>query len=176
MKFARGDVRAWRCGQARFRVYSAGKERSNPAMARSLRIEYPGALYHVMSRGNGRQRVFLADGDYQRLVDGLESAVRKFAWQVLTFVPTICCFQRGKGRWGAVIRPRPTSTRVEAGLQDPPVNPLGSAAHGWLLRSALFVDCIRSLMRDPQDADEVPAAKQLGALELSSILATVHGS
>jgi len=103
-----------------------------------------------MSRGNGRQRVFLADGDYQRFVDGLESAVRKFAWQALTFVPTIGCFPRGKGRWGAVIRPRPAGARVAAGLQDRPVKPLGAAAHGWLLGRALFVDRIRSLMRDPQ--------------------------
>ena len=32
-------------------------------MARPLRIEFPGALYHVTSRGNARQRVFRDDED-----------------------------------------------------------------------------------------------------------------
>jgi len=32
-------------------------------MARPLRIEYPGALYHVMSRGNACQDIFLVDED-----------------------------------------------------------------------------------------------------------------
>ena len=31
-------------------------------MARKLRIEYPGALYHVYSRGNDRDYVFRAVG------------------------------------------------------------------------------------------------------------------
>ena len=29
------------------------------AMPRKLRIEYPGAMYHVMSRGDRRERIFL---------------------------------------------------------------------------------------------------------------------
>ncbi len=32
-------------------------------MARPLRIEYPGALYHVLGRGNQKQDVFLSDED-----------------------------------------------------------------------------------------------------------------
>ena len=32
-------------------------------MARRPRIEYPGALYHVIARGNQRQRIFLDDSD-----------------------------------------------------------------------------------------------------------------
>ena len=42
-------------------------------MARPLRIEFPGAIYHVMSRGNARQTVFRDDSDYQRLIKGLVS-------------------------------------------------------------------------------------------------------
>ena len=30
-------------------------------MARSVRIEYPGAFYHVMARGNRRERIFRDD-------------------------------------------------------------------------------------------------------------------
>jgi len=32
-------------------------------MARPLRIEYPGAVYHITSRGNARQDIFLDDDD-----------------------------------------------------------------------------------------------------------------
>ena len=34
-------------------------------MARPLRIQYPGAVYHVMNRGGSRQRVFLEKADYE---------------------------------------------------------------------------------------------------------------
>ena len=34
-------------------------------MSRPLRIEYPGAWYHVMNRGAARQRIFHAPGDYE---------------------------------------------------------------------------------------------------------------
>ncbi len=34
-------------------------------MARSLRIKFPGAIYHVMARGNARQALFHGDDDYQ---------------------------------------------------------------------------------------------------------------
>jgi putative transposase len=33
---------------------------------RKPRLEYPGALFHVIARGNQRQKVFLEDGDYVR--------------------------------------------------------------------------------------------------------------
>jgi REP element-mobilizing transposase RayT len=32
-------------------------------MPRQLRIQYPGAMYHVMSRGNRRAEIFLDDAD-----------------------------------------------------------------------------------------------------------------
>ena len=35
-------------------------------MARPLRIEFEGALYHVMARGNARADIFLDDDDRQR--------------------------------------------------------------------------------------------------------------
>jgi len=34
-----------------------------PRMARPLRIEFPGAIHHVMARGNARQAIFLNDED-----------------------------------------------------------------------------------------------------------------
>lgn len=34
-------------------------------MARQLRIEFPGAVYHITSRGNSKQKVFFEDKDYR---------------------------------------------------------------------------------------------------------------
>ena len=38
-------------------------------MSRPLRIEYPGAYYHVMNRGRGRQRIYRSPRDYQRFIN-----------------------------------------------------------------------------------------------------------
>jgi putative transposase len=55
-------------------------------MSRPLRVEYPGAIYHVMCRGNARQRIFRDEADYQRLIDGLVMTVSRFGWEVFSFV------------------------------------------------------------------------------------------
>jgi len=43
-------------------------------MARQLRIEYPGAFYHITSRGNEKQAIYLQDADRQRFLARLEEA------------------------------------------------------------------------------------------------------
>jgi hypothetical protein len=40
-------------------------------MARPLRIEYPGAYFHVMNRGNHGEDIFLSDKDRKVFLDGL---------------------------------------------------------------------------------------------------------
>ena len=55
-------------------------------MARPLRIEFPGAIYHVMSRGNARQKIFCDGRDYTRLCKGLRETVERYGWELLTFV------------------------------------------------------------------------------------------
>ena len=49
-------------------------------MARPLRIEFPGAVYHVTSRGNARQAIFIYDEDRGRFLDGLSLVVERFGW------------------------------------------------------------------------------------------------
>ncbi|HOE16347.1 MAG TPA: transposase [Syntrophorhabdaceae bacterium] len=49
-------------------------------MARPLRIEYPGALYHVTSRGNARQKIFRDDTDRTYFFDLLGKAVARYHW------------------------------------------------------------------------------------------------
>ena len=50
-------------------------------MARPLRIEFPGALYHVTSRGNARQRVFRDDEDRDMFLATLAWVVGRFGWR-----------------------------------------------------------------------------------------------
>jgi putative transposase len=47
-------------------------------MARPLRIEYPGAVYHVTSRGNAQQDIVHDDGDRSTFFDVLKSARNRF--------------------------------------------------------------------------------------------------
>jgi putative transposase len=49
-------------------------------MARPLRLEYPGAVYHVTSRGNARADIFVDPGDRQTFLFLLESVVNRFNW------------------------------------------------------------------------------------------------
>ena len=49
-------------------------------MSRPLRIEYPGAVYHVTSRGNNRADVFRTDEDRERFLGILAKVVKRFNW------------------------------------------------------------------------------------------------
>lgn len=49
-------------------------------MARPLRIEYEGAVYHVTSRGNARQDIFVDDEDRYAFLEVLGDTVERFAW------------------------------------------------------------------------------------------------
>ncbi len=51
-------------------------------MARKLRVEYAGALYHVMNRGDRREAVFLAEEDRRCFLATLAEACAKTGWQV----------------------------------------------------------------------------------------------
>jgi len=49
-------------------------------MARPLRIEFEGALYHITSRGNARERIFLDDEDRSVFLATLGGTVARFGW------------------------------------------------------------------------------------------------
>ena len=51
-------------------------------MPRKLRIQYPGAMYHVMSRGDRGERIFLDDVDRHDFIKTLAEACQKTDWQV----------------------------------------------------------------------------------------------
>ena len=49
-------------------------------MARPLRIEFEGALYHVTSRGDKRRAIFLDDADRAAFLKILGDVVGRFGW------------------------------------------------------------------------------------------------
>ena len=51
-------------------------------MPRKLRIEYSGAMYHVMNRGDRREKIYLDDVDRQDFIKTLAEACQKTNWQV----------------------------------------------------------------------------------------------
>jgi len=55
-------------------------------MARSVRIEYGGAFYHVMARGNRRGAIFLDDDDRRFFLQALSEACEKTGWRVHAWV------------------------------------------------------------------------------------------
>lgn len=55
-------------------------------MARKLRLEFPGACYHVINRGNYRRDVFAPKGAAAAFQQCLFEACDKFAWRLHAFV------------------------------------------------------------------------------------------
>jgi REP element-mobilizing transposase RayT len=50
-------------------------------MPRQIRIEYPGAIYHVLNRGDRREPIFHDDFDRKRFVTTLSEVCTKTDWQ-----------------------------------------------------------------------------------------------
>lgn len=55
-------------------------------MARPLRIEYPGAYYHVINRGNYRENLFKGQGAAEAFVRTLGEAAMQFSWRIHAYV------------------------------------------------------------------------------------------
>ena len=51
-------------------------------MPRKLRVEYPGAIYHVMNRGDRREPIFKDDADRKAFLATLGEVCVKTGWQV----------------------------------------------------------------------------------------------
>lgn len=54
-------------------------------MARPLRIEFPGAVYHITSRGNAKQFIFMDDVDRGKFLEVLFLVVERFNWLYHTY-------------------------------------------------------------------------------------------
>jgi len=55
-------------------------------MARKPRIEFPGAFYHVIARGNNRQKVFADDEDYESFLERLDFYKGRFQFILYAYV------------------------------------------------------------------------------------------
>ena len=55
-------------------------------MARSIRLEFEGAFYHVMARGNRRAAIFVDDQDRRFFLKCLAEACEKTGWVVHAWV------------------------------------------------------------------------------------------
>ena len=77
-------------------------------MSRPLRIQFPGAVYHVMNRGGARQATFLDDDDYQAFLDTLAEAHRLWGIEVFAYCLMRnhyhACLRTPKGNLSRVMR------------------------------------------------------------------------
>jgi REP element-mobilizing transposase RayT len=55
-------------------------------MSRPLRIEYPGATYHITARGNERADIFRDNNDRQKLLEQLQIALQRYAIVIHAYV------------------------------------------------------------------------------------------
>ena len=54
-------------------------------MARPLRLEFPGAVYHLTARGNARQDIYLDDSDRRRFLDLLGREIKQQSWKCYAY-------------------------------------------------------------------------------------------
>ena len=55
-------------------------------MPRPLRVQFPGAVYHVMCRGNRQEPIFKDSSDHKMFLNTLGDVCRKCGWRVHAFV------------------------------------------------------------------------------------------
>ena len=53
-------------------------------MARPLRIEFPGAFYHVMNRGNTGMDIYRSERDREKFLEYVGEAVKRYGIKVHT--------------------------------------------------------------------------------------------
>jgi len=54
-------------------------------MSRKPRIDFPGALYHVIARGNQKQDIFLSESDYKTYIDFLSEYKTRFQFRLYAY-------------------------------------------------------------------------------------------
>lgn len=77
-----------RRGQAWFSVFDELEwcnrfaKLTSTLMPRLPRLEYANAIYHVITRGDGRRQLFHDLGHYDRITRGLKDEVSRSSWKV----------------------------------------------------------------------------------------------
>lgn len=88
-------------------------------MPRLPRLQLPGAIYHIVTRGDGRRAVFHDDGHDDRFTDGLADDVQQSAWDVT---------RRGKDVTGGKRR------RISTDVPDNPSCDIEQINHAFLVQ------------------------------------------
>lgn len=55
-------------------------------MSRPLRIQYPGAYYHVMNRGNGLQEIFCAEADRTTFLEVIAESCEIYGVRTIAYI------------------------------------------------------------------------------------------
>ena len=101
-------------------------------MARKLRVEFEGALYHVLNRGDRRENIFYRDADRELFLDLLGQACLKTGWKIHAYVlmsnhyhlmletaqPNLVAGMTKRGSV-AIVCSKPTSDRARRKLTPP---------------------------------------------------------
>ena len=67
-------------------------------MARKARVEFAGAVYHVLDCGDRREAIFKDDADRLRFLETLGEACARTGWRVHAFVLMGDCWRGRVGR------------------------------------------------------------------------------
>src|ERR1035437_5793735 len=68
-------------------------------MARKIRIEYAGAAYHVMARGNQGRDIYADERDRKLWLETLGEACEKTGWRIHAWVMMNNHYEARKGAW-----------------------------------------------------------------------------
>jgi len=55
---------------------------------RRASLTFPGAMYHITSRGNERKKIFKSDGDRKLFLNILRQTISRFSWLCHGYVLT----------------------------------------------------------------------------------------
>ncbi|MFO1501399.1 MAG: transposase [Verrucomicrobiota bacterium] len=94
-------------------------------MARKVRVEYEGAVYHLINRGDRREDIFRDDRDRGRFLETLEESWGKTGWQVHAY-----CLMRNHFHL-VVETPRANHCAVCTGYWAPPRRALTGGIEWW---------------------------------------------
>lgn len=67
------------------RILDSFSDSESETMPRRPRLQFPGAIYHVVTRGDGRRALFHDENHYARATKGLVEEVQRSAWEVLAY-------------------------------------------------------------------------------------------
>jgi hypothetical protein len=125
-------------------------------MPRKPRVQFPGAIYHIVTRGDGRRGLFHDEDHYDRLTKGLADEVNRSRWEVLAFCwmpnhihlllttpePNLS-YESLLGAWTGEFGGRNAATSyrrfVSQGLEGRLRNPLELAWDEWVIGSKAFL-------------------------------------